>query len=70
MPSSLFTFRPKSPYARNTESNDDSEGGGGGDDTAATTAATTAAAVGVETLRAGLVEESDLSGVSELLVEV
>ena len=70
VPSSLFTFRPNSPYARNTENDGDGDGeGGGGDDTTAT-AATTAAVAAAETLHSGLVEESDLGDVSELLVEV
>eukprot|EP00904_Undaria_pinnatifida_P001500 jgi/Undpi1/11350/HiC_scaffold_30.g13647.m1 len=65
VPSSLFTFRPNSRYAQNTESDGDGDGGIDDGDTTAT-----AAAVDLETHLAGLVEESDLADVSELLVEV
>lgn len=58
VPSSLFNFRRKVPRSPNEDGN----GGEGAGDSAAATAA--------EALESGVVEDSDLDGVSALLVEV
>lgn len=62
VPSSLFTFRAGSPRRpRRNQSNGDEDGNGPGDYGGNTD--------GVS-LQAGLIEETDLAGVSALLVEV
>lgn len=62
VPSTLFTFRPSTPYSQKA-ADTGGYGEGAGD-------ATSTATIAVEALQAGLLEETDLDDVSALLVEV